>query len=232
LKQQLLSNNSSLKLPIETAFIAASHFSKMSTETPEPIVIDETPEPKMDTETSEPKISTEAPEPMMSIEAAEPPCTPASCGPIKDVDDDVDDDLSFFERIRTGKFKIPDIDFDKLCHSGVVIDDAAVQGKTYLAETVEELPEKSKEFAEEHAPILKSKSDMVQEKVKDGLAAGFETLKTLPATFSEKWAEAKEIYHENQKVEAENAAAAAAVEEGPPLSNVAVVAPAEVAVAS
>ena len=127
-----------------------------------------------------------------------------SSEPIDAPDDE--DDASVFEKIRTGNFsfkKFRDFDLDRFCHTGQVLDEAAVESKRAIAEGADELPKKGKEFAAEHIPILQSKSEVVQTKVKDGWSWSIATLATLPSKCSESWNEAAKIYHENKKMEEE-----------------------------
>lgn len=98
--------------------------------------------------------------------------------------------------------------FDRFCYSGVVIDAAHTEGQKTVETTtesfIETLPEKGKKLMEEGAVILQSQSEVIHIKAKEGWATSIEAIQSFPETFKTKWNEAREIYHENKRIEAEN----------------------------
>ncbi len=99
--------------------------------------------------------------------------------------------------------------FANLCNSGAAIDDAGEEGEksaepSPIESFVDSTAEKGKQLMEEGALILQSKSEVMQTKVKEGWPVFVENLQNFPETFSKKWNEARDIYLENKRVEAEN----------------------------
>lgn len=117
------------------------------------------------------------------------------CGSIKDA---FEDDDSFVQKFRNGKikFKFPDFDFDRFCHTGQVIDEAAVEGQKTMSSGADMLPEKSRDFVAEHGPILKTK-------IKDGWTSSMDTLAMIPSKVSGFWNNAAKEYHENNENESD-----------------------------
>jgi len=112
------------------------------------------------------------------------------------------------EKDDTGVFAAFRSTFDRFCYSGVVIDEAQAEGQKTIEERAENfmdtIPEKGMKLMQEGAVILQSQSEVVQIKAKEGLAVSMEAIQNFPDTFKTKWAEAKVIYEQNKKVEAEN----------------------------
>lgn len=129
--------------------------------------------------------------------------------------------FALFDKIRsrTAAFRFPE--FDKFCFSGVVIDDAQAEGIKAVDSKVEALPEEGIAFVRVQSKVFQAKSEELQIKVKDGWDTTVETLQSMPGTFKEKWSEAREIYLENKRIEAEEAAIArAAARAKPPVPTV------------
>jgi len=116
--------------------------------------------------------------------------TPFDCGSIKTT---FDDDDNFIQKFRNGKiaFKFPDFDFDRFCHSGTVIEEAAEVGQRTIASGADMLPEKSRAFVAEHGPILRTK-------IKDRWTSSLETLAMIPLSVSEFWNNTTQKHHDEK----------------------------------
>ena len=108
-----------------------------------------------------------------------------------------DGDQSFFHKLRekATSFRFEDFEFDRFCYRGEVIDGFAEQLDA------EDLPKMGKEFVEEHAEIVQSKSEVLRQTMKEGWDSSKATLSTIPSTLADRWNEAAKTYHERKKNE-------------------------------
>ena len=122
-----------------------------------------------------------------------------SCNSSNPIPEAIDNNPSFFEKLheRATAFQFPQFEFDRFCHFGEVIDGVAEELEA------EDFPKRGREFMAEHAEILQSKSEVVQQRVKDGWKLHIATLHMIPSTFAERWKEAANIYHRSKKYEDE-----------------------------
>jgi len=118
--------------------------------------------------------------------------TPFDCGSIKTT---FDDDDNFIHKFRNGKiaFKFPNIDLDRFCHSGTVIEEAAEVSQRTITSGAEMLPEKSRAFVAEHGPMLRTK-------IKDGWTS---TLAMIPLSVSEFWNSTTQKHHDKKDDESD-----------------------------
>ena len=88
---------------------------------------------------------------------------------------------------------------DSFCHSGEVIDEAAVVGSRTLRTKAREFPEQGKLFVETRAQSLRTNSKVLHSQLSEGWDASIASLATIPTAVSDSWDYHAEIYHQQQR---------------------------------